>query len=228
MAFRKKAAFISKYKPDILIVPECEHPHKLLFDIDSVKPTQSLWFGENKNKGLGIFAYGDYKIKLLKDHNDDFKLIIPVAVTGNNIKFNLFAIWAHNPIDKDGKYITQVWKAINYYKKLMISKPSILIGDFNSNSIWDKEHKIDSHSIVVSTLAEMGIFSTYHSHHNQIQGTEKHPTFFLYKHLDKPFHLDYCFASTAIFQKLKSVEIGKHKQWSKHSDHCPLIVTFKD
>ena len=32
MAFRKKADFILTYKPDILIVPECEHPDKLKFN----------------------------------------------------------------------------------------------------------------------------------------------------------------------------------------------------
>jgi hypothetical protein len=29
MAFRKKADLILAHKPDILIVPECEHPDKL-------------------------------------------------------------------------------------------------------------------------------------------------------------------------------------------------------
>jgi hypothetical protein len=34
MAFRKKADFILTYNPDILIVPECENPDKLLFSIN--------------------------------------------------------------------------------------------------------------------------------------------------------------------------------------------------
>lgn len=43
MAFRKKADFILTHKPDILIVPECEHPDKLKFNTDIPKPTDILW-----------------------------------------------------------------------------------------------------------------------------------------------------------------------------------------
>lgn len=73
MAFRKKAGFILKYKPDILIVPECEHPDKLKFSPDILKPTNTLWFGTNQNKGLGIFSYGNFKIKPLENHNPELK-----------------------------------------------------------------------------------------------------------------------------------------------------------
>ncbi len=60
MAFRKKAHLILAHKPDILIVPECEHPDKLIFFVDTPKPTQTLWFGKNLNKGFGIFSYSKF------------------------------------------------------------------------------------------------------------------------------------------------------------------------
>ena len=56
MAFRKKAGLILAYKPDILIIPECEHPDKLKFPVGTPEPTDTLWFGTNHNKGLGIFS----------------------------------------------------------------------------------------------------------------------------------------------------------------------------
>ena len=92
MAFRKKAGHILAYKPDILVVPECEHPDKLKFKDDIPKPTDILWFGENKNKGLGIFSYSNYRFKLIKTHNPAFKMIVPIKVTGNNFKLTLFAV----------------------------------------------------------------------------------------------------------------------------------------
>jgi exodeoxyribonuclease-3 len=55
MAFRKKADVILTYKPDILLILECEHPDKLIFPVDSPKPTQTLWFGKNKIKDLQYF-----------------------------------------------------------------------------------------------------------------------------------------------------------------------------
>lgn len=39
MAFRKKADFVLTYKPDILIVPECEYPENLVFPIKTPKQT---------------------------------------------------------------------------------------------------------------------------------------------------------------------------------------------
>ena len=98
MAFRKKADIILSYKPDILIVPECEHPDKLKFNTDTPKPTDILWFGDNKNKGLGIFSYSDFRFKLIKKHNAELKMIIPIAVTGP-FDFTLYAVWADNPTD---------------------------------------------------------------------------------------------------------------------------------
>ncbi|MGK4567783.1 hypothetical protein [Flavobacterium sp. 3HN19-14] len=93
MAFRKKAAFILKHSPDILVIPECECPDKLKFPDDVAKPADIVWYGENQNKGLGVFSYSDYKFKLLDCHNPDFKNILPILVTGNDIEFLLFAIW---------------------------------------------------------------------------------------------------------------------------------------
>jgi exodeoxyribonuclease III len=101
MAFRKKAEFILTYKPDILIVPECEHPDKLKFSANAPEPKDILWFGTNQNKGLGIFSYSNFRFKLLDNHNPELKMIIPIAITGGNFDFTLYAIWANNPNDPD-------------------------------------------------------------------------------------------------------------------------------
>ncbi|MES2646977.1 MAG: endonuclease/exonuclease/phosphatase family protein [Bacteroidota bacterium] len=190
MAFRKKASIILTQKPDILIIVECEHPDKLLYEDETPKPTDLLWFGKNQHKGLAIFSYGNYRFKTLENHNENFKMIIPLEITGGHFNFTLYLVWAHNPGDEDGRYITQVWKAITYYDNLLTDKPSMLIGDFNSNTIWDnKKNRMGSHSAVVKQLEDKGIFSTYHIHHKQTPGTEKHPTFYLYRHENKPYHI---------------------------------------
>ena len=228
MAFRKKSAFILAHKPDILIIVECEHPDKLIYAEDSPKPTDCLWFGKNQHKGLAIFSYSSYRFRVLPNHNEDFKMIIPIEVTGN-YNFNLFLIWAFNPDDKDGRYITQVWKAIANYDDLLTNNPTMLIGDFNSNTIWDKDKsKLGNHSSVVEQLEGKWIFSTYHLHYKQVQGKEQHPTFYMYRHKNKPYHIDYCFVSNSLLEKLISVEVGDYDFWVKYSDHVPLIVTFED
>ncbi len=226
MAFRKKAELILAHKPDILIIPECESPDKLIFNTDTPKPTDMRWFGTNKNKGIGIFSYCDCRFKLLKHHNPELKMIIPLAVTGGSLDFILYAIWANNPADPDGQYVEQVWKAIHHYDKKITNKKTMLVGDFNSNTIWDRKYRESNHSNVVKHLSAKGILSCYHLHHQQEQGKEQHPTFYLYRHKDKPYHLDYCFASKDLTDKIQHVEIGGHDFWKQYSDHVPVMVTF--
>jgi exonuclease III len=228
MAFRKKARFIVAHKPDILIIPECEHPDKLLFPADILQPTDTLWFGKNKHKGLGIFSYSDFRFKVLDEHNPSLQMIIPVSVTGGPCDFILFAIWANNPDDKDGQYIEQVWKGVHYYDALLTGIKTILAGDFNSNTIWDRKRREGNHSNVVKLLEAKGIFSSYHLHYRQAQGMEKHPTLYMYRHKDKPYHIDYCFVSADLVKKIQSVKVGNFKFWTKYSDHVPVIVTFDD
>jgi len=227
MAYRKKAEFILKHQPDIVIIPECEHPDKLKFNNGILKPTDIFWYGTNPNKGLGVFSYSEYKFKLLPEHNPDFKIVLPIIVTGKKFDFTLFAIWANNPMDKKYQYVGQVWKAINYYVDLLKNKKTIIIGDFNSNTIWDKPRREGNHSTVVDFLKSKGIHSTYHKFYNQKQGQEKHQTLFMYRHEDKSYHIDYCFVSNDFIKKITKVEVGAHSDWSEYSDHTPLIVTFK-
>ncbi len=226
MAFRKKAAVILVLKPDILVVPECEHPVKLKFTDGVKQPTAIFWHGTNHNKGIGVFSYSDFTFKLHKSHNPVFRHVLPLVVTGGKINFMLFAVWANNPDDKDGQYVTQVWKAIHYYEKLLSGTEIILAGDFNSNTIWDRPRRAGNHSDLVEKLATKQIFSAYHQFYKQQQGKEKHPTWFMYRHQDKPYHLDYCFASAGLIEKLIKVEIGSYSKWTAYSDHKPVIVTF--
>ena len=228
MAFRRKAGHILGLRPDIVVVPECECIDKLKFPTETKKPTSILWFGKNVNKGLGIFSYGDTKLKLLKTHNPDLRMVVPVSVKSMRYQFTLYAIWAFNPDDPDGTYVEQVWKAIHYYEAHLKKKSTMLIGDFNSNTIWDKQYRQGNHSHVVEFLGQKKIYSSYHLHHNQRQGKEEHPTLYMYRHKDKPYHIDYCFISKDLAENLHSVEVGDFEKWTQYSDHVPVIVTLKD
>lgn len=227
MAFRKKAGLVLQHKPDILVVPECEHMDKLNFETHGIIPSDMCWFGDNPNKGLGIFAFNNFRLKLRRNHNRLFKLVIPLIVSNENMEMNLFAVWANNPADPDGQYVEQVWKAIHFYNRYITGKKTILTGDFNSNTIWDRKFREGNHSNVVKKLQRKGIVSAYHAYHNQIQGEEKHPTFYLYKHQNKPYHLDYCFVSKDIAASMQSVEIGDYDSWIRHSDHVPVMMEFR-
>jgi exonuclease III len=224
--FRKKADIILAYKPDLLVVQECEHPEKLVFGKFMPKPNDYHWYGDSLHKGIGIYSYSNYKLELLPIFNPEFRYILPIRVNGNGQSFTLLAIWAmDNKENYEARYIGQIWLAINYYTDLF-SNSIILIGDFNSNKIWDYKDRIGNHSDVVQKLENQNIYSIYHKYYLAEQGREKHPTFFLQRNQNKPYHIDYCFASTDIYDKLQALEIGTYENWSSHSDHSPLIITF--
>lgn len=226
MAFRKKAAILLQQAPDIVVVQECEHPDKLDFGVGGQQPTDVLWIGSNLHKGLAILSYSDFRIRLSKLYNPSIRLIAPVKLSNGHTRINLLAIWAHNPADKDGRYITQVWKALDCYKTFIKRKNTLLMGDFNSNSIWDRPRRKGNHSDVVRELARKGIHSVYHHHFAQEQGREEIATHYLYRHQQRKYHLDYCFASGDLLSSLATLQVGEYETWRPYSDHVPVMVEF--
>jgi len=219
MAYRNKLDHIQKFNPDIVVVPECEN--------FGTQTSRRLWFGENRNKGIGIFSYSDYEIEFNPNYNPIFRYIIPIKVKGP-VNLNLLAVWAMNDsIDVRKRYIGQVWLAINYYKELL-NEPLIIIGDFNWNKIWDANPSYPLYgnlTDVVKILKDKEIQSTYHSFCGEEFGKETKPTLFMHHNRNKPYHVDYCFASKHF--KLENVEIGEYADWAKKSDHMPLMIASK-
>ena len=227
MAFRNKAQFILKLKPDILIVQECECFERLDFSLFPDQPTSKIWcqYKEGK-KGLAIFSFGKYSVKTHESFIPDYSVILPVSVSDGIYKFNLFGVWTVNSGKPGGNYVDQIWNAIEYYDSLIRPSGTILIGDFNSNVIFDRKNRRATHSNLVTKLGERNIRSAYHSILKQTQGSEEDATFYLYRHQDKPFHIDHCFVSEDLLDRLQSLEIGKYEDWKTHSDHTPMILTF--
>jgi exonuclease III len=223
MAFRKKAEFILEEQPDILIVPECENQQRLSFSLYTKQPTNVFWYGNLPTKGIGVFTYNDFKIKPLEIHNPDFQFVIPLSIYNNKIVLTVLAVWTQQT---ERHYTEQIWDAIHYYSSLLQTENVIIAGDFNSSVIFDKPNRISNHSTIVDFLKAKNIISAYHYFYNQKQGEEKESTLFLQRKREKPFHIDFCFVSSNLIEKLKNVEIGEYDTWVKYSDHTPLIATF--
>ena len=108
-----------------------------------------------------------------------------------------------------------------------LNDETIIIGDLNSNVTLDPKHirkSGKSFGHVIELLEPKGLLPMWHHHHKQEQGKETTPTFYLYRHLDKPLHLDHCFASPEL---VKSIIIHARWQWLSLSDHLPLEIETK-
>jgi len=229
-AFRRKAAEIARFAPDLAVIQECEPLDKLKFPANVPLPTAQLWFGDSEAgrpsaKGIGIFSYTDAKLKVARNYNPAIRYCVPIRVSGA-VNFNLIAVWAMNHKDRKLSYVGQVHLALNAYAKFIRRAETVLTGDFNSNAIWDGERLHGSHSDVVGKLAARRIVSLYHAHFGEAHGAESRNTFFLQRNQAKGYHLDYCFVPQSWLPQLKSLAVGTYEDWITRSDHCPLFAEF--
>jgi exonuclease III len=225
-AFRKKFEYLSCYNADILIIQECENPKDSLDKKYKSWADNYLWIGDSKNKGLGVFANHNNKIELM-DWSDihterRVKHFLPIMV---NDQFQLLAVWTHRNNSPNFKYIGQLWK----YLQINQSKfeDIIIVGDFNSNKIWDEWDRWWNHSDVVAELEKLNIFSVYHNYYGELQGQETKPTYFHHKDINKSYHIDYFFADRLFLDQTITYSVETRTDWLAKSDHLPQIFEFK-
>lgn len=224
-ALRKKFEHLLCLNADILVIQECENPVETSDKEYKHWAENHLWIGDTKNKGLGIFTNKNISLKKLdwtnsyKDHT--VKHFLPCSVNG---EFELLAVWAHQNNSPNFGYIGQFWKYLQSNKAKIYN--SIIVGDFNSNVVWDEWDRWWNHSDVVKELKEIGIESLYHKFNNEEQGKESQPTFYLHRNLTKPYHIDYCFAPHKFQESLKNVTVSKYENWKHLSDHVPIQMIF--
>lgn len=222
-ALRKKFQEVSSIDADIYIIQECEDPEQTKDDLYKQWAKSHLWIGDNKNKGIGIFASGDISLEQLnwsnqfKDHK--VKHFLPCLV---NNKIQLLAVWTHQNNSPTFGYIGQFWKYLQTNKDQF--KNIIIAGDFNSNVIWDKWDRWWNHSDCTNELHEQGIISAYHELNNEQQGKESNPTFFLQRNINKPYHIDYFYLSKSFLTPESNIFIGEQSKWLEISDHLPLTL----
>lgn len=209
--FREKFQAIIDVNADIYVIQECENPAESN-SLEYKNFAQNyLWTGENKNKGLGVFARKG--IQLTENKWSKYCLRNFLSIKVNNC-FDLVAVWACKPYIEE-YYIYQNINISNYNENI------IIIGDFNSNSIWDAKRDVRTHSAIVKQLNDIGLCSAYHYISGEAQGKESIPTFYLYRHLNKGYHIDHCFTRA---NNIKSYGILHNVDWLEKSDHMPILL----
>ncbi|MDQ5897517.1 MAG: hypothetical protein QG612_1603 [Pseudomonadota bacterium] len=135
------------------------------------------------------------------------------------------AVWTKpSPSDAYG-YIGQLWQWLRRYPDFLAQERALLLGDLNSNAIWDRQHRGCSHSDVVRMLQAWGLHSLYHRNQGESHGQERTPTFFLHRNPARPYHIDYAFLSASLLEGAR-IEIGPPTDWLALSDHMPVVVAL--
>lgn len=219
MALQKKYQKLLAFDADIMVVQECSH--EFIKQINGSEGWSSSWFGNNPNKGLGVLVKAPWTIRRVQTLKPKWvgKLVIdgPACI-------ELFPVWACKGDIHAARYIGQVHCLLDIIVGTPLSPYAIVVGDFNSNSIWDNEHGLNSHSAAVDRFSKVGLESAYHVFSGDRQGAERHPTFWFRKSKDTVFHIDYAFLSRPLLSQLRDVVVGRCDDWLSLSDHAPLLV----
>lgn len=238
-ALRKKTSELDSLAADLLIIQECENPAE---STPAFREWASgyLWKGKSQHKGIGIFPRNGHTVKeagwfgvhdirgahsrstATNWHSDELELFLPFTF---NEKYSILGVWTKGSQDKVFSYIGQLWKYIQIHRAELSNERTFVIGDLNSNAIWDKPDRWWNHSDVVNELNDLGVKSVYHRVCNEEHGKETQPTFFLQRNLDKAYHIDYVFASADLLPSCR-IEVGCTDTWLQISDHLPLSVEF--
>ena len=206
--FTKKDAIFNEYNPDIAIIQEIKKPVEK-------NDNHCIWVPNRLTKELGVCVISSQELKLkhCTGYPDFPEVFIPVNISGK-VTFNLLAVWTQ----KEGKYIESFNRVLGDYREFLHNTPSVIVGDFNSHPQWDKQHKKFNHSMLVEKLdKEFNLVSAYHTHNNVQTGDQRReePTFFMYGHKDKPFHIDYCYVPKSWM--VECAKIGSYDNWCNNT-----------
>lgn len=186
--------------------------------------TSSCWVGKNRSKGLAVLARGGYSLAIHAAYRPRHRWIVPIQVSGPR-SFLLFAVWTL-PSTVGGSYSRTACTALRAYEHLLDAQPVVWAGDFNAGTAYDRERDRYRFADLVTRLEAHDIVSAYHWFFDCPHGAEPHPTYFHHFRPERPFHIDYIFASRSLLAPGCTVSIGAYADWRHASDHVPLTCTL--
>ena len=253
MALYNKCDDIQEFDADIYVIPECGNPAKSTSSKYKKFAKNYIWIGEDKNKGLGIFAKKGVELKLIEDNNElaeDYRCVKnekefsigKLAEKGKKIedipKEEYIQYRHFIPVEVNGKFnLLAVWampKHVemihDYYEanKDLFDENLVMCGDLNSSVLFDErgEHKGKNFGMLIRKLKKHNLVPVYHSLNNKEKhGHESEATYFYKKKLNSRFHIDHVFSAPYITKKL---EIIDNVKWIKLSDHLPLVFEIDE
>ena len=193
---RTRAALLDGLRPHIVALQECSAPVPAGRDV--------AWEGFSPGKGVGVRVGAGSEVALVSDATAGGRSARLFQVSGA-VELQLLVFWAH----REPTYVRGVAAALDAYATAIRSAPTVLLGDFNSNKLWDGDEPDISHSTLVARLRDdFGLVSAYHAFHGEAQGAESRPTIYWRRKRSQPYHVDYCFVPEGWVERIDDVAVG--------------------
>jgi endonuclease/exonuclease/phosphatase family metal-dependent hydrolase len=208
-------------RPDVAVIPECAEPDVVRRKAPDFAFRDSEWTGEQANKGLGVFSFGDTSLHRDASWDKRFHIFMPIEVRAAE-HFNLLAVWAFNGrAEKAASRSGDTGEAVDHYGAFVAARPIVIAGDFNASVYWDDTGRYANFRALDSQLRALGLESGYHATHGCALGAEPDQTHF---HVSKrAFHIDYIYVPQA-WRKRARTTVAPGDDWRTASDHVPLLL----
>jgi endonuclease/exonuclease/phosphatase family metal-dependent hydrolase len=173
---------------------------------------------ECPGRGIAVLSYTNIRLSRVRGDSEIFGFQRYEA-SYPAFQFNVVAVWTGETEEKASSY-RQVQAGLGRFAQWSRERPTVLLGDFNSNASFRSRVWPD----MVPLIEALGLVSAYHQHFSEPFGGELRPTHFFRGNASAPFHIDYCFIPGQWASRIRAVQVGEYETWRAASDHMPLIV----
>lgn len=212
-SLEEAASLLEPLQADILVLSETAQ-----FSQDN--PLNAHWFGAN-GPGLAVIARKGLHLRAHPANAAAPSITAGFEVNGD-LRFNLVGAW---PVQGASTYHQILMASLDHYVAMFQGVPAIFAGDLNSNTRVIGQRQ--SHPVFVERAHSHGLVSAYHFQTREPHGKETIGTYCHHCNKSSMFHLDYCFVSQAIAGDAR-IRILSGDDWSRQSDHFPLVAEIPD
>jgi exodeoxyribonuclease-3 len=225
MRLHDKVEQLCGLRPDLAVIPECACPEVLLRRCLELGPSDFAWEGVHPSKGLAVLAFGRWRLEVDPLHRPRTSSTLPLRVSGP-ASLRLLAVWAlprwahprrQPPPEPLAHGLTRL-------RPFLSRTPLIVAGDFQRTLLRRTANGNPEPSQLARRLAGLGLVSAYHRHRGVAPGHEPEPTYCRYRRIPGRHHTDLVLVDGRTASGIHGVEIGRAREWTKSSDHLPVIV----
>lgn len=226
--------------PDVAVLPEAARTPKRAAPSLLGPGPEWHWVGRNAAKGLAVATFGRPSAVAHVDVSGRWSVgaIVPVrpaepapaSVPHPRRGRTLFVLGIWSCPLQTGGYGREVVRAVEAHAERIRRTPSIVAGDFNIDANTSEQRRSAAFTKLVRTFSALGLSSAYHHCLGEPFGAETRPTYYHHRDRQRPFHIDYCFLSQPLLERVREVEVGLYGDWVEPglSDHVPVIVDLAD